>query len=334
IAYKFPPEERTTLLRNIFVHTGRTGVVTPFASLEPVFVGGVTVGTATLHNEDEVKRKDVREGDTVIVRRAGDVIPEVVGPVPTKRPKGARPWRFPKKCPSCGTPLVREGAYWRCPNRGGCPSQNIEWLFHFASRGAMDIEHLGYKTGMAMIERGWISDPADIYAITDEQIAELPGFKEKSISNLRRSIEESKDRELWRLLVGLSVPHVGGHVAQVLAGAFGSIDALARASVEELEAVEEIGPIVARGVHDWFRNPANLRIIEKLRPAGIRMKDPPPKRKKKGPLTGKTIVLTGGLQNMSREEATKAAQEAGARVASSVSKKTDFVVAGTDPGTK
>jgi len=294
----------------------------------------VTVSTATLHNEDEVKRKDVRKGDTVIVRRAGDVIPEVVGPVPSKRPKSARPWRFPKKCPSCKTPLVREGAYWRCPNRAACPSQNVEWLFHFASRGAMDIEHLGYKTGMAMIDRGWIADPADIYSVTDERIAELPGFKEKSIANLRRSVEASKDRELWRLLVGLSIPHVGGHVAQVLATAFGSIDALAKASVEDLEAVEEIGPIVAQGVHDWFRNPANARILDKLREAGIRMKDPIQRRKKKGPLTGKTIVLTGGLEAMSREEAISAAQEAGARVASSVSRKTDFVVAGTDPGSK
>jgi DNA ligase (NAD+) len=334
IAYKFPPEERTTVLRHIFVHTGRTGVVTPFADLEPVFVGGVTVGTATLHNEDEVKRKDVREGDTVIVRRAGDVIPEVVGPVPTKRKKGARPWRFPKKCPSCGTGLVKEGAYWRCPNRTGCPSQNIEWLFHFASRGAMDIEHLGYKTGMAMIERGWISDPADIYSITDDQLAELPGFKDKSISNLRASIEASKDRGLWRLLVALSIPHVGGHVAQVIAEAFGSIDALEKASVEDLEAVEEIGPIVARAVHDWFQDRGNKRLLQKLRKAGLRMKDPARKRKPTGPLAGKTIVLTGGLEAMSREEAIKAAQDAGARVASSVSKKTDFVVAGTDPGTK
>ncbi|HEX2068577.1 MAG TPA: NAD-dependent DNA ligase LigA, partial [Actinomycetota bacterium] len=221
IAYKFPPEERTTLLREIGVHTGRTGVVTPFAFLEPVYVSGVTVTTATLHNEDEVRRKDVREGDTVIVRRAGDVIPEVVGPVASKRPKNAKPWRFPKKCPSCGTPLARrEGeAYWRCPNRRGCPSQNIEWLFHFASRGAMDIEHLGYKTGMALLDRGWVKDPADIYRLTPERLAELPGFKDKSISNLMSAIEASKDRPIWRLLVALSVPHVGGHVAQVLARA-------------------------------------------------------------------------------------------------------------------
>ncbi|MGH2678088.1 MAG: NAD-dependent DNA ligase LigA, partial [Actinomycetota bacterium] len=251
IAYKFPPEERTTLLQNIFVHTGRTGVVTPFAQLEPVFVSGVTVTTATLHNEDEVKRKDVRPKDTVIVRRAGEVIPEVVGPVPSKRLKGARPWRFPKKCTSCGTPLVKEGAYWKCPNRRGCPSQNVEWLFHFASRGGMDIEHLGYKTGFALIDRGWIKDPADVYSITDQQLAELPGFKEKSVANLRASIEASRDRELWRLLSALSIPHVGSHMAQVLADAFGSMDKLRDASVEDLEAVEEVGPIVARAVHAW-----------------------------------------------------------------------------------
>ncbi len=334
IAYKFPPEERTTLLRGIFVHTGRTGVVTPFAQLEPVYVGGVTVTTATLHNEDEVARKDVRPGDHVIVRRAGDVIPEVVGPVMSRRKRGARRWRFPKTCPSCETPLVREGAYWRCPNRLGCPSQNIEWLFHFASRGAMDIEHLGYKTGMALLERGWVSDPADVYGITEEQLAGLPGFKEKSISNLVSSIEGSKDRPVWRLLVALSIPHVGGHVAQVLADAFGSIDALRSASVEDLEAVEEIGPIVARAVHGWFHDRGNRRLLDKLRRAGIRMADPPRQRRADGPLAGKTIVLTGGLESMSREEATKASQEAGARVASSVSKKTDFVVAGSDPGTK
>jgi DNA ligase (NAD+) len=334
IAYKFPPEERTTLLQDIFVHTGRTGVVTPFAHLETVFVGGVNVTTATLHNEDEVKRKDVRPRDTVVVRRAGDVIPEVVGPVASKRPKNARPWRFPKKCPSCGTPLVRSGAYWKCPNKLGCPSQNIEWLFAFASRGAMDIEHLGYKTGLLLIDRGWIQDPADVYSITDDQLAELPGFKEKSIANLRASIEESKDRPLWRLLVGLNVPHVGSHTAQVLTAAMPSIDRLKKASVEDLEAIEEVGPIVARAVHEWFHDRDNLLLLEKLRKSGVRMKDAAPKKKAKGPLTGKTIVLTGGLQSLSRDEAGKAAQDAGARVASSVSKKTDFVVAGTDPGTK
>jgi DNA ligase (NAD+) len=334
IAYKFPPEERTTVLRDIFVHTGRTGVVTPFAQLETVFVGGVNVTTATLHNEDEVARKDVRPKDTVIVRRAGDVIPEVVGPVPSKRPKNARPWRFPKKCPACGTALVREGAYWRCPNRRGCPSQNIEWLFAFASRGAMDIEGLGYKTAILVLDMGWVKDPADIYALTEEKLAQLPGFKEKKIQNLLSGIEASRDRELWRLLVALNVPHVGSHTAQVLAEAFGSMDQLKEASVEDLEAVEEIGPIVARAVHKWFHDKGNLRLLEKLRKAGVRMADPPKKKKKDGPLTGKTIVLTGGLEAMSRDQATKAAQDAGARIASSVSKSTDFVVAGADPGSK
>jgi DNA ligase (NAD+) len=334
IAYKFPPEERTTLLRGIFVHTGRTGVVTPFAQLEPVFVGGVTVTTATLHNEDEVKRKDVRPGDTVIVRRAGDVIPEVVGPVPSKRPKSARPWRFPKTCPSCGTKLAREGAYWRCPNRSGCPSQNIEWLFAFASRGAMDIDGLGYKTALLLLDMGWVKDPADLYTLTAEQLAQLPGFKEKKIENLLSGIEASKDRPLWRLLVALNIPHVGSHTAQVLADAFGSIDALRKAKVEDLEAVEEIGPIVAEAVHAWFHDPGNRKLLDKLKRRGVRMADPPRKKKKAGPLTGKTLVLTGGLESMSREEATKAAQEGGARVASSVSKSTDFVVAGADPGTK
>src|SRR5205823_6156637 len=267
IAYKFPPEERTTVLREIGVHTGRTGMVTPFAFLEPVFVGGVTVGTATLHNEDEVKRKDVRQGDTVIVRRAGDVIPEVVGPVLSKRPPGARPWKFPKKCPSCRTALVRKGAYWFCPNKAGCPSQNIEWLFSFASRGAMDIESLGYKTGIQLIEMGWVQDPADIYSLTREQLAQLPGFKEKKIENLVTAIAASKDRPVWRLLVALNIRHVGWHVAQVLARAFPSVDRLKKARLEEIEAVEGIGPEIAQSVYEWFHDKENLRLLEKLRKA-------------------------------------------------------------------
>jgi DNA ligase (NAD+) len=336
IAYKFPPEERTTLLRRIDVHTGRTGKVTPFAVLEPVVVGGVTVTYATLHNEDEVRRKDVREGDTVIVRRAGDVIPEIVGPVLSKRPKGAKPWRFPETCPSCGTRLVRpEGeADWRCPNTA-CPSRNVEWLFSFASRGAMDIEGLGYMTILQLLERGLVKDPGDIYRLTAEDLAGLEGFAEKSIANLLEAIERSKDRPLWRLLVGLNIRHVGEHVAQVLARAFGSIDALARASVEEIDAVPEIGPAIARSVYEWFHDPANLALLEKLRAAGVRMAEEAPAGPvEEGPLAGKTVVLTGTLPSLSREEATRLAQEAGARVASSVSRKTDFVVAGENPGSK
>ncbi|MEX1047282.1 MAG: NAD-dependent DNA ligase LigA [Actinomycetota bacterium] len=336
IAYKFPPEERTTLLKKIEIHVGRTGKVTPFAWLEPVFVGGVTVTTATLHNEDEVRRKDVRNGDTVIVRRAGDVIPEVVGPVPSKRPKNARPWKMPKKCPACGTELVRpEGEKdYRCPNRRGCPMQNEEWLVHSAGRGAMDIEGLGYKTVMALRERGLVEDPGDIYSLNAKKLAELPGFKEKSIQNLLAAIEESKSRALWRLLVGLNIRHVGSHVAQVLAGAFPSINELAVAKLEELEAAEEIGPEIANSVYGWFRDKENLKVVKKLRKAGVRMEDERKKATKKGPLSGKTIVLTGGLESMSRDEAAEAAEAAGARIASSVSKKTDFVVAGENAGSK
>jgi DNA ligase (NAD+) len=333
IAFKFPPEERTTLLRSIDVHTGRTGKVTPFAVLEPVFVGGVTVTYATLHNQDEVARKDVREGDTVIVRRAGDVIPEVVGPVVSKRPKRSRPWAFPTACTSCGTTLVRgEGeADWRCPNRRGCPSQGIEWLFHFAGRGAMDIEGLGYMTGMQLLDKGLIADPADVYTLGPDDLAGLEGFAERSIQNLLGSIEGSKDRPIWRLLVGLNIRHVGSHVAQVLARAFGSVDALAAASEDAIDDVPEIGPEIAASVRAWFDEDENLALLEKMRAAGVRLADDVDET-----ATGSRALagLTGTFPTLTREEATERAQAAGARVASSVSKKTDFVVAGENAGSK
>jgi DNA ligase (NAD+) len=336
IAYKFPPEERTTRLNRIEVHIGRTGKATPFAFLEPVFVGGVTVSSATLHNANEVARKDVREGDTVVIRRAGDVIPEVVGPVVSKRPRGTKPWVMPATCIACHTPLVRpEGEVdYRCPNKRGCPMQNIEWLFHFASRGAMDIEHLGYKTGQLLMDMGWVSDPADLYAITADQLGQLPGFKERSISNLLASIEGSRDRPLWRLLVAVNIRHVGSHVAQVLTRAFPSVDLLAAASVEELNAVEGVGPEIAQSLFDWFRDPDDQRLLAKLRAAGVRMQDEPVAAPAEGPLTGTTIVITGGMKEFSRDGAVAAAEAAGARVASSVSKKTDFVVVGENPGSK
>ena len=336
IAYKFPPEERTALLERIDVHTGRTGKVTPFAVLDPVFVGGVTITYATLHNEDEVRRKDVRKGDTVIVRRAGDVIPEIVGPVLSKRKKNARRWKMPKTCPSCGTPLVRPPgeADHRCPNKRGCPSQGIEWLFHFSGRGAMDIEHLGYMTVMRLLEAGLIEDPADIYALDAEKLSQLPGFKDKSIANVLEQVEASKDRPIWRLLVGLNIRHVGTHVAQVLARAFGSIDAIAAASEDDIDAVPEIGPEIAATVREWFDEQENLALVEKLRVAGVRMADERSGDEGPRPLEGLSIVLTGGLGDLSREEATELAQAAGARVASTVSKKTSFVVAGENPGSK
>ena len=336
IAYKYPPEERTAVLKEIDTHTGRTGKVTPFAVLEPVSVGGVTITYATLHNEDEVRRKDVRRGDTVIVRRAGDVIPEIVGPVLSKRKKGARRWKMPKTCNACGTPLVRrEGeADHRCPNRRGCPSQGLEWLFHFAGRGAMDIEHLGYMTVLRLLEKGLIEDPADIYALDGDKLSQLPGFKDKAIANVIDQVEASKDRPIWRLLVGLNIRHVGTHVAQVLARAFGSLDAVAMASEDEIDAVPEIGPEIAATVREWFDDEENLALIEKLRTAGVRLAEEREAEEGPRPLAGTTLVLTGGLEQLSREEAVAAAQDAGARVASSVSKKTDFVVAGVSPGTK
>jgi DNA ligase (NAD+) len=260
-----------------------------------------------------------------------------VGPVLSKRPKNARKWKMPKTCPSCGTPLVRrEGEVdYRCPNKAGCPSQGQEWLFHFAGRGAMDIEGLGYKTLWALVEKGLVQDPADIYTLTAEQLEQLDGFADKSITNLLNQIEGSTDRPLWRLLVGLNIRHVGTHVAQLLAPSFGSIDALADASVDDIDEVPGIGPEIAASVREWFEDPENVALIERLREAGVRMADERVAAEPKdGPLSGKTIVLTGTMPSMTREEGTELAQEAGARVASSVSKKTDFVVAGENAGSK
>jgi DNA ligase (NAD+) len=338
IAFKYPPEERTTLLRDIQVSIGRTGAATPFAVLEPVLVAGSTIGLATLHNEDEVARKDVRPGDTVFVRKAGDVIPEVVGPVLTKRPADAEPWAMPRTCPECGSELVRpEGeAVTRCPNTTGCPAQRWGTLVHFASRGAMDIEHLGEKTVTALIEAGKLRDAGDIYRITAEDLAELPGFKDKSIANLLDAIEASKQRPLERLLTGLSIRHVGGHVAFVLATRLRSLDAIANATEDELNAVDEIGPTIAASVAAWFANEGNRDLVRRLTEAGVNTTTADggggPTRPQL--LAGKAVVLTGGLDGFTREQAEHAVEERGGRIASSVSKKTDYVVVGVGPGTK
>ena len=333
IAYKFPPEERTTMLNDIQVHIGRTGAATPFARLEPVFVGGVTVSTATLHNEDEVKRKDVRIGDTVIVRRAGDVIPEVVGPVVSKRTGKERRFKMPKRCPSCGSEIVRpEGeAVARCVGLD-CPSQRVERLFHFAARGAMDIEGLGYQTISTLTQRGWLKDVGDIYYLTREQLAELEGFGEKSIDNLMRAIENSKRRPLANLLYGLGILHVGFTAAQKIAQEVGSLERLQKMSADDLVAIEGIGPVIARSIATFFAQERNVAVLDKLRAAGVEP-IPPPKRKG-GPLEGKTFALTGGLDGFSREAATKAIEDRGGKVTSSVSKKTDYVVVGYNPGSK
>jgi DNA ligase (NAD+) len=337
IAYKFPPEERTTLLKDIQVSIGRTGAATPFAVLEPVLVAGSTIGLATLHNADEVERRGVRPGDTVWVRKAGDVIPEVVGPVLNKRPPESQPWRFPERCPECGTTLVRpEGeVVTRCPNTTGCPAQRWATLVHFGSRGAMDIEHLGERTVAALIDAGKLRDAADIYSLTAEDLAALPGFKDKSIANLLEAIEGSKQRPLDRLLVGLSIRHVGDHVASVLAQRMKSLEAIANASEEELDAIDEVGPTIASSLHAWFADERNHELVRRLVEAGVSTRaeeDGQPEVPQV--LAGKSVVLTGSLEEQTREQAARAVEERGGRVASSVSKKTDFVVVGADPGSK
>ncbi|MFP5352412.1 MAG: NAD-dependent DNA ligase LigA [Actinomycetota bacterium] len=330
IAYKFPPEERTTLLKDIKVHVGRTGVATPWAQLEPVFVGGVTVSTATLHNEDEVARKGVLIGDTVIVRRAGDVIPEVVGPVESLRTGRERRFKMPKKCPSCGSDIVRrEGEAAAYCVGSDCPSQRVERLFHFASRGGMDIEGLGYKTIIDFVERGWLRDVADIYYLDPAKIIELESWGEISVNNLMTSIESSKKRPLGNLLVALGIRHVGGFAFQ-LASEVGSLDRLLEITEEELLAIEGVGPVIAASIYEFFAQERNREIIQKLRDAGVDPKEAP--RRTEGPLTGKTFVITGTLADFTRDEAQRAIEQRGGKVTSSVSKKTDHVVVGENPG--
>lgn len=333
IAYKFPPEEKSTRLKDIQVNVGRTGAVTPFALLEPVILSGARVVQATLHNQDEIARKDIRIGDWVMVRRAGEVIPEVIAPIPSKRTGKERKFKMPEGCPVCKSALVRPPGekVWRCPNET-CPSRGIESLFHFAARGAMDIEGLGGKTLYHLWDRGLVRDPGDIYFVTRDQLLELPLFADKKADLVMSSISKSKGRGLARVLVGLGIRHVGPPTATLLAREFGSIGAIAAASEEQLTAVEEVGPVVARAIREWFSTPRNVQIVEKLKRAEVVLTEE--RRTVTGPLSGKTFVITGVLPALSREEATRLIVEAGGKVASSVSKKTDYVVAGESPGTK
>ncbi len=338
IAYKFPPEERTTLLRDIQVSIGRTGRATPFAMLEPVFVGGVTVTTATLHNQDEVARKDVRPGDTVIVRRAGDVIPEVTGAVPSKRPKKSKPWVFPSDCPVCGQPLVRaEGAAnHHCVNPD-CPAKQWQKIIHFASRGAMDIEGMGEERVAQFVDAGLIVDAADLYSLTTERIEELPRLGARSAQLLIDAIHGSRTRPLWRVLVAFGVPHVGPTAAQALARTFRSIDRIVAATDDELVAVDGVGRIIAESVHAWFAEPRNAAFVEKLRDGGVALESPAgvdDAPTLEPTLAGQTFVLTGTLERRTREEAAAEIEARGGKVASSVSKKTSYVVAGDKAGSK
>jgi len=335
IAYKFPPEEKTTKLLKIMVSIGRTGRATPFAQMEPVFVGGSTVQMASLHNQDEVARRDVREGDTVIVRKAGDVIPEVVGPVVAKRKKNARRWKFPKQCPACGQPLVRvEGeAATNCVNVD-CPNQRWGRIVHFAA--AMEIDGLGEERVRQFIEAGLLADAGDLYSLTVEKLVPLERIGERSAQLLVDNIEKSKAQSLVRLLVALGINNVGPAAAQDLARELGHLDRIASASQEELVAVDGVGPILAQSVQEFFARPRNLEVIEKLRKAGVNFEGPVRATvpEEEQTLAGLTVVLTGGLERFSRDEAQAEIEARGGKVTSSVSKKTSYVVAGENPGTK
>jgi DNA ligase (NAD+) len=334
IAYKFPPEEQVTLLKGIQINIGRTGAATPFAVLEPVFVGGATVGLATLHNADQVALKDVRVGDQVIVRRAGDVIPEVVGPVVAARTRKLRKWSMPAECPFCGNPIVRlDGeAVSRCSGGFECPSRVREWLFHFASRGGMDIEHMGYKTIDLLLSEGLITDPADIFTFDVGQLQGREGWGEISVNNLSRAIEAAKDRPVARLLTALGIRHVGGTIARTLVRHFGGLPALMAASEEEIAQVEGIGPTIAKGVAEWAADPVNRDLVAKLGKAGVRLEDEVEAGVAGDLLAGATFVVSGTVEGFTREEAQSAIEQRGGKATGSVSSKTTALIVGDSPG--
>ena len=367
IAYKYPPQEVQTKLLDIRVNVGRTGRVTPFAVMEPVKVSGSTVDRATLHNADELGRKGVLIGDMVVLRKAGDVIPEVVAPVADLRTGSEHAFEFPTACPECGTVLVRgdgEGGGmtaggkasvdWRCPNARSCPAQLRERLFHLAGRGALDIEVLGYEAAMALLDSGLVADEGDVFALTEEKLASSPFFVNKqggltvNAVKLLANLEEARQRPLWRILVALSIRHVGPTAARALAANFGSVDAIAAASSEQLVEVEDVGPTIAASARDWFTVDWHAAIVDKWRAAGVALAQEgfvPPVRATDdgkaggdsaagGPLTGVTVVITGTLAGRTRDEAAEAVTTRGGKVSGSVSKKTGFVVAGASPGSK
>lgn len=335
IAYKFAPEEEVTRLIGIEVQVGRTGTLTPVARLEPVRVGGVTVTNATLHNEDEVRRKDIRVGDTVMVRRAGEVIPQVMGVVLERRPAGAVPFLMPEHCPACGSQVLRaEGEVAsRCTGGLFCPAQRKETLKHFASRRAMDIEGLGDKLVEQLVERDLVQTPADLYALDMPTLAHLERMGQKSADNLLAALERSKTTTLPRFLFALGIREVGEATALGLAQHFGSLEALMAADQEQIQRVPDVGPVVATQVHAFFRQPHNQEVIARLRETGIRWPPAGPAPTSRQPLAGKTIVITGTLSRP--RDAIKADLQAlGAKVRGSLSQKTDYLLAGTDPGSK
>jgi DNA ligase (NAD+) len=330
LAFKFPPEQAETIVEDIKIYIGRTGAATPVAWLRPIQIAGVTVSRATLHNEDEVARKDVRPHDHVIIQRAGDVIPEVVRVLVEKRPASSRPWHMPKTCPECGTELVREPgeAATRCINPT-CPAQVLEHLRHFV--GALDIEGLGYATLQQLIDRKLVKDPADLYHLTKDQLLSLEGFADKSAQNLLDRLEASKSTTLQRFLVALGIGSVGWTMAGLLADHFGAIERVESAGIDDLRAIGGVGPTVAETVHDYFQLEASRELIARLLQAGIVIKQP---ERRDGPLTGKTFVLTGTLSSLTRGQAEDRIKTLGGTVGSNVTKKTDYLVVGADPGSK
>ncbi|MEE8374372.1 MAG: NAD-dependent DNA ligase LigA, partial [Dehalococcoidia bacterium] len=336
VAYKFPATQVTTRLLGVGVNVGRTGAINPYAILEPVSVGGVVLKRAALHNEDDIRRKDIRIGDMVIVQRAGEVIPEVVGPVVSLRTGKERFFEMPSGCPACGTEVVRpEGeAMSRCPNRS-CPAQSYELIKHFVSRGAMDIEGIGKRMSGVLLEAGLVQDVGDIYRL-EERRDELVGLEkmgEKSVSNLLEAIEKSKDRPLSRVIFALGVRHVGAETADILAKHYGSISRLSNATEDELMEIPTIGPKIAESIVAFFGEEANLRVIYQLRSAGVRLEEEPSSSMEQA-LAGQEFVITGRLDTLPRSEAEAKVRDLGGSVGSAVTKKTTFLVVGADPGSK
>jgi DNA ligase (NAD+) len=334
IARKFAPDIAETRLLKIRVNVGRTGALNPYAKLEPVEIGGVIVKLATLHNEDLVISKDLREGDWVQVKRAGDVIPQIIGPIPERRTGSEKPWSMPKNCPVCGTPVTREEdeAAIYCPNIA-CPGRQLEGLVHFTSRGAMDIRGLSYARIQQLVEAGLVRDPGDLYALTREQLLELEGYADKGAGSLIAAIEASKSQPLQRLLHALGIRHVGSIAAQLLAQHFGTLDAIMSALADDILNVRGIGATIADGVVAYFSDPAGRALVEKLRSRGVNFTEPRAVVAG-GPLAGMTLVITGTLPTLSRAKATATIEAAGGRVTGSVSKSTDFLLAGEDAGSK
>lgn len=335
VAYKFAPTTATTTLLDIRLNVGRTGALVPYAVLEPVFVGGVTVRQATLHNHEDLARKDLRIGDTVVVQRAGDVIPQVVAPLVQNRSGSERPFAMPDRCPACDTPIVQTPGevVIRCPNRA-CPAQAVQSIIHFVSRGAMDIEGLGEKTVMKFYDDGLVRNIADIYDLTHDQIVGREGFGEIAATNLIAAIAASKERGWPRVLYGLGIRHVGEVTAQAIATTAPSLDAFLAADLGRFETADGVGPVVAGAIAEYLAFPGNVATLERLRAAGLRLEMDVVAPPADGPLVGLSVVITGGLESFSRDEAKRAVTAAGGKPTDSVSKKTAFVVAGTDPGSK